>query len=76
MPPQESMRGWGKLPIRKDSRPDHGLGIQATHNLSEEGKKGSVVGRGRPMKKCRDKSGNSRVRGRTKRGIMSSDHKK
>jgi hypothetical protein len=45
------MRGWGRLPIGKASRPDHGLGIQSTRNLVEEGKKGSVVGRGRPAKK-------------------------
>jgi hypothetical protein len=76
-PPQELMRGWGKPPIRKASRPDHGLGIQATHNLAEEGKKRSVVGRGRPArKKCRDKNENSRVQGRTERGTMSSDHRK
>jgi hypothetical protein len=37
------MRGWGKPPICKDFRPDHGLGIRATHNLFREGKKGSVV---------------------------------
>jgi hypothetical protein len=49
-PPQELMRGWGRPPICKASRPDHGLGIRATHNLVEEGKKGSVVGRGRPAK--------------------------
>jgi hypothetical protein len=45
------MRGWGILPIHKASRPDHRPGIRATYNLIEEGKKGSVVGRGRPAKK-------------------------
>jgi hypothetical protein len=45
------MRGWGRPPIRKASRPDHGLEIRATHNLAEKGKKGSVVGRGRAAKK-------------------------
>jgi hypothetical protein len=45
------MRGWGIPPICKASRLDHRLGIQATHNLFEEGKKGSVVGRGGPAKK-------------------------
>jgi hypothetical protein len=50
-PPQELIRGWGRPPICKASRPEHGMGIQATRNLSEEGKKGSVVvDRGRPMK--------------------------
>jgi hypothetical protein len=50
-PPQELMRGLGKKPILKASRPNHGLGIQAISNLVEEGKKGSVVGRGRPAGK-------------------------
>jgi hypothetical protein len=49
-PPQVLMWGWGRFPICKASRPNHGLGIQATQNLAEEGKKGSRVGRGRPMK--------------------------
>jgi hypothetical protein len=44
------MRGWGKPSIFKAYRPDHGLGIQSTHNLVEEGKKGTVVSRGRPEK--------------------------
>jgi hypothetical protein len=48
--PQELTRGWGRPPIWKVSTPDHGLGIRATHNLGEEGKKGSVVGRGRYAK--------------------------
>jgi hypothetical protein len=52
-PPQELMRVWGRPPICKASRPDHGLGIQATHNLAEEGKKGSMVGRG-DLQECRD----------------------
>jgi hypothetical protein len=38
--PQELMRGWGRLPICKASRPNHRLGIWATHNLSIKGKKG------------------------------------
>jgi hypothetical protein len=49
-PPQELMRGWGKPPIYRDSRPNHRLGIQATQNIAEEGKKGSMVGRGRLAK--------------------------
>ena len=39
-PPQELMRGWGRAPICKDFRPDHGLGIQDTQNIIEEGNKG------------------------------------
>jgi hypothetical protein len=34
-----------------DSILDHGLIIRVTHNLVEEEKKGSVVGRGRPVGK-------------------------
>ena len=49
-PPQELMRGWGRSPICKASRPDHELRIRATHNLAEEGEKGSGVGGGRPLK--------------------------
>jgi hypothetical protein len=49
-PPQELMREWGRPHIYKASRPDHRLGIRATRNLVEEGKKGRVVGRGRPAK--------------------------
>jgi hypothetical protein len=64
-PPQELMRGWGRPPICKASRPDHGLGIRATHNLAEEGKKGSVVGAGETCEECRDESRSSRVQGRT-----------
>jgi hypothetical protein len=41
------MRGWGRPPICKASRPDHGLGIQATHNLVGKGKKGKHGGQGR-----------------------------
>ena len=70
------MRGWGRPPICKGSEPDHELGILATHNLVEEGKKGSVVGRGIPTEKWRDESIKYWVRGRTERGMMSSDHKK
>ena len=44
------MTGWGRVPICKASKPHHGLGIRATRNFVEEGKKGSVVDRGRPMK--------------------------
>jgi hypothetical protein len=44
IPPQELMRGWGRPPIYKASRPDHRLGIRATHNIAKEGKKGSMVG--------------------------------
>jgi hypothetical protein len=50
IPPQELMSGLGRPPICKVSRLDHGLGIRATHNLVEEGNKGSAVGRGRPRK--------------------------
>jgi hypothetical protein len=53
-PPQELMRGWGRPPICKASGPDHGLGIRATHNLVEEGKKGSVVWAERTDEECRD----------------------
>ena len=49
-PPQDLMSGWGRRPICKASKPDHRLGIRATCNIYEEGKKGSVVGRGRPVK--------------------------
>jgi hypothetical protein len=70
------MRGWGIPPIRRASRPDNGLGIRATHNIVEEGKKGSVLRIGRPVEKCRDESRNSWVRGRTERGTMSFDHRK
>jgi hypothetical protein len=70
------MRGWGRTSICKASRPDDRLGIRATHNLVEEGKKGSVVGRGTPAEKGRDESRNSRVRGRTERGTLSYNHKK
>jgi hypothetical protein len=38
-PPQELMRGWGKAPIYKAFIPNHRLGIRATNNLVEEGKK-------------------------------------
>jgi hypothetical protein len=44
------MRGWGKPPICKASIPYHGLRIRDTHNCAEEGKKCSMVGRGRPAK--------------------------
>ena len=36
--PQELMRRWGSPPIRKASKPDHKLEIQATHNIVEKGK--------------------------------------
>jgi hypothetical protein len=52
-PPQDLMRGWGIPPICKASRPNHRLEIRATHNIVEEGKKGSVVGRGRPTKSAK-----------------------
>jgi hypothetical protein len=51
-PPQELMRGWGRAPICKAFRPDHRLGIRATHNLAEEGKKGR---RGGQRKTCEEK---------------------
>jgi hypothetical protein len=49
-PPQELMRGWVRSPIGKACKPDHGLGIQATSNLVKGSKKGSGVGKGRPVK--------------------------
>jgi hypothetical protein len=52
IPPEELMRGWGKVPIFKDFRPYHRLGIQATHNLAEEGKKGRCGGK---RKACEEK---------------------
>jgi hypothetical protein len=52
-PPQELMRGWGRPPICKASIPDHGLGIQATCNLAEKGKKGRHGGGGRPAKSAK-----------------------
>jgi hypothetical protein len=48
------MRGWGRPPICKASRPDHGLGIRATHNLVEEGKKGRRGGQRKTCEECRD----------------------
>jgi hypothetical protein len=59
------MRGWSRWPIRKASRPNHGLGIHATHNLVEEGKKGRVVGVEEDCEECREESQISRVQGRT-----------
>jgi hypothetical protein len=53
------MRGWSRLPICKASRPDHGLGIQETHNLARKGKKGKCGGkRGKSVKSAetRDKA--------------------
>jgi hypothetical protein len=43
-PPQDLMTGWGRPPIYQASRPDHGLGIRATHNLAGKGKKGKRGG--------------------------------
>jgi hypothetical protein len=43
-PPQELMRGWGRVPIYKDSRPNHELGNKDTHNIDEGGKKGRCDG--------------------------------
>jgi hypothetical protein len=48
------MRGWGRLPICKASRPEHGLGIQATHNLVEEGKIGRHYGKRKTCKERRE----------------------
>jgi hypothetical protein len=45
------MRGRGRPPICKASRLDHGLGFRATHNLVEEGKKGSMVWVGGGLRK-------------------------
>jgi hypothetical protein len=45
------MRGWGRLPICKASKPDHELEIRATRNIAKKSKKGSVVGRWRVAKK-------------------------
>jgi hypothetical protein len=66
-PPQELMRGWGRAPICKDFRPDHGPGIQATHNIDEEGKKGRCGGQRKTYEECRDERLSSRVQGRTKK---------
>jgi hypothetical protein len=45
------MRGWGRNHIRKASRPNHGMGIRATHNLAGKGKKGKRGGqRGKSAK--------------------------
>jgi hypothetical protein len=45
------MRGWGRPPIFKASRPDHGMGIWATHNLARKDKKGKRGGqRGKSAK--------------------------
>jgi hypothetical protein len=66
-PPQELMRGWGRPPICKASRPDHGLGIRATHNLAGKGKKGKCGGQGEGIcEECRDEKLSSGVQGRTK----------
>jgi hypothetical protein len=51
---QELMRGWGRAPIYKAFRPDHRLGIQDTHNLSEEGKKGRCGGQRKGYEEKRD----------------------
>jgi hypothetical protein len=59
------MRGWGRTPICKAFRPDHRLGIGATHNLVEEGKKGRHGGQRKTCEECRDERLSSQVRGRT-----------
>jgi hypothetical protein len=53
-PPQDLMRGWGRAPVRKASRPDRGLGIRSTCNISERGKKGSCGGE---RETCEDSRG-------------------
>jgi hypothetical protein len=60
------MRGWGREPICKDFITDHELGIRATHNLAEEGKKGRCGGQRKTCEECRDKRISSRVQERTK----------
>jgi hypothetical protein len=52
------MRRWGRAPIYKAFRPDHELGIQAKHNLVDEGKKGRHGGH---MKTCEEKQGEESV---------------
>ena len=61
------MRGWGRAPICKASRPDHRLGIQATDNIVEGGNK-ERCGRGRKThEECIDDRLSSRVQGRTEK---------
>jgi hypothetical protein len=43
-PPQELMRGWGRLPICMDSIADNRLEIRATRNLTGKDKKGKHGG--------------------------------
>jgi hypothetical protein len=62
-PPQGLMRGWGRPPICKASKPNHTLGVQATHNLAERGKKGRCRGQRRTCKECRDERPSSGVQG-------------
>ena len=44
--PHELMRDGGEPPIRGGLRPDHCVGIRATHNLAEKEKAGKRCGRG------------------------------
>jgi hypothetical protein len=55
-PVEELMRGWGRAPICKACRPDHRLGIQATSNLVERGKKGRCGRQRKTCEECRDKT--------------------
>jgi hypothetical protein len=50
-PPQELMRDGADCPSVRLPDLTTDWGIQATHNLVEGGKKGSVVDRGRPAEK-------------------------
>jgi hypothetical protein len=45
------MRGWGKAPICKAFRLDRRLGIGATCNLAETGKKGRCGGKRRDLRR-------------------------
>jgi hypothetical protein len=64
-PLKELMRGWGRAPICKVFRPNHGLVIRATHNHAEKGKKGKCGGERKTCEEYRDKILSSWVQGRT-----------
>jgi hypothetical protein len=48
------MRGWGRPPIYKASRPEKRLGIQATRNLAKEGKKERCGGQRKTCEETRE----------------------
>jgi hypothetical protein len=54
-PPQELMRIWDRVPICKDFRPGHRLGIWNTCNLAEEGKKGRHGGQRKELRREAEK---------------------